>query len=102
MVFSENIALKTKNKEQDSHFLEKQYAWHCTIVQPGESKFAYHLRDDTTHDPSFIHQVLEDILDRWEVRDKTVIIKSDNAQSSIRINDFSNYILHWLRSATFT
>ena len=43
------------------HFLGKQYSLHCSIVQPGDDKFAYHLSDDTTHGPSFVHQVLEDI-----------------------------------------
>ena len=57
----------------------KQYALHCTIVQPGEVKFVHHLSDDTTHDSSFVQQVLEDIFDRWEIRDETIVVKSDNA-----------------------
>ena len=39
-------------------------------MQPGEIKFVYHLSDDTTQGPSFVQQVLEDIFDRWEIRDE--------------------------------
>ena len=79
MDFSENIALNTKNKVQEVYFSGKQHVLHCTIVQPGEIKFVYCLIDDTTHHPSFVHQVLEDIFDSWEIMDETVVIKSDNA-----------------------
>ena len=79
MDFSENIALKTKQEVQDTHFSGKQYALHCSIVQPGDNTFVYHLSDDTTHDPSFVHHVLEEIFYRWNICNETIIIKSDNA-----------------------
>ena len=82
--FSENIAIKTKSEVQEAHFSGKQCALHCTIVQPGEVKFVYHLSDDTTHDPSFVQQVLEDIFDRWEIRDETIVVKSDNAPTQYK------------------
>ena len=50
----------------------------------GEVKFVYHLSDDTTHDPSFVQQVLEDIFDRWEIRDETIVVKSDNAPTQYK------------------
>ena len=78
MDFSENIAIKTKSEILEAHFWGKQYAFHCTIVQPGEVKFVYDLSDDTTHDPSFVQQVQEDIFDRWEIRDETIVVKGDN------------------------
>ena len=84
MNFSENITLKTKSEVQEAHFSRKQYALHCTIVHPGEVKFIYHLSDDTTHDPSFAHQVAEDIFDLWEIREETVVIKSDNAPTQYK------------------
>ena len=37
--FSENIALKTNQEVQEAHFSGKQYALHCSIVQPGDNKF---------------------------------------------------------------
>ena len=61
-----------------------QYVLNCTIVQPGEVKFVYHLSDDTTHDPSFVQQVLEDIFDHWEIRDETVVVKGDNAPTQYK------------------
>ena len=79
MDFSENIALKTRSKVQEAHFSGKQYALHCSIVEPGENKFVYHLSDDTNHDPCFVHQVLEDIFENWGIGNETVVIKSDNA-----------------------
>ena len=93
--FSENIALKTKSEVQEAHFSGKQYALHCSIVEPGESKFVYHLNDDTTHDPCFVHQVLEDIFDRWGIGNETVVIKSDNAPTQYK-NKLAFQIYHSL------
>ena len=53
-------------------------------MHPGEVNFIYHLSDDTTHDPSFVHQVLENIFDRWEIRDENVMINSDNAPTQYK------------------
>ena len=94
MDFSENIAIKTKNKVQEAHFSGKQCALHCTIVQPGEVKFVYHLSDGTNHDPSFVQQVLEDIFDRWEIRDKTIVVKSDNAPNQYKTSEHLNFAVH--------
>ena len=82
--FSENISLKTKIDFQEGDFSGKQYVLHCSTVHPGEVNFIYHLSDDTTHDPSFVQQVLENIFDRWEIRDETVIINSDNAPTQYK------------------
>ena len=84
MDFSENIAIKTKSEVQEAHFSGKQYALHCNIVQPNEVKFVYHLSDDTTHDPSFVQQVLENIFYRLEFRDKAIVVKSDNAPTQYK------------------
>ena len=84
MDFSGNIARKTKSEVQEAHFSGKQYALHCAIAQPGKVKFVYHLSDDTSHDPSFVQQVLEDIFDRWEIRDETIVVKSDNAPTQYK------------------
>ena len=39
----------------------------------------YHLCDDTTHDATFIHFVLEDIIGSRNVMNENVLMKSDNA-----------------------
>ena len=57
MDFSENKALKTKQEVQEAQFLGKHCALHYSIVQPVDNKFVYHLSDDTTHDPRFLHQI---------------------------------------------
>ena len=64
MNFSENTALKTKQEVKEVHFSGKQYTLNRSVVHSENNKFAYHLSDDVTHDPSFVYQVLEDIFDR--------------------------------------
>ena len=53
-------------------------------MQPGEVKFVYHLSDDTTHDPSFVQQVLEDIFDHWVIRDETIVVKGNNTRTQYK------------------
>ena len=53
-------------------------------MQPGEVKFVYHLSDDTTHDPSFAQQLLEDMFNRWEIRDETIVVKRDNSPTQYK------------------
>ena len=77
--FSENLALNPKHEVQDAHFSGKHYSLHCSIVEPGENKYVYHLSDDTNDDPVFVNEVLEDIFKRWNIKDEIIIIKSDNA-----------------------
>ena len=42
------------------------------------------MSDDTTHDPSFVQQVLENIFYRLEFRDKAIVVKSDNAPTQYK------------------
>ena len=79
MNFSENIAMKPKFEVQDAHFSGKQYSLHCSIVEAGIKKYFYHLSDDTTHDPEFVHEVLVDLFDKFSIKNETIMIKSDNA-----------------------
>ena len=65
----------------DAYFLGKQYTLHCAIVEPGEQNYVYHLIDDTVHDFALVYEVLEDIFRRWNVKDETIVIKRDNAQT---------------------
>ena len=81
MDFSQNIALKTKDVVQTAHFSGKQQSLHCSIVIDESEKlgYVYHLSDDTGHDPTFVDEVLEDIFRRWNIRNETILLKSDNA-----------------------
>ena len=79
MDFSENIAMKPKFEVQDAHFSGKRYSLHCSVVEPGTEKYFYHLSEDKTHGPVFIHEVLIDLFDKLSIKNKTIMIKSDNA-----------------------
>ena len=79
MEFSENIAMKPKFEVQDEHFSGKQYSLHCSVVKTGTQKYFYHLSDDTTHDPEFVHEILVDLFDKFSIKNETIMIKSDNA-----------------------
>ena len=79
MDFCENIAMKLKFEVQDVHFSGKQYSLHCSIAEPGIQKYFYHLSDDTTHGPEFVHEVLVDLFDKLSIKNETTMIKSDNA-----------------------
>ena len=76
--------MKPKFEAQDAHFSGKQYTLHCSIVEPNDPKYVYHLCDDTTHDPSFVHLVLEDIFEVRGFKDTHVMIKSDNAPTQYK------------------
>ena len=82
--FSKNLALKPKHKVQDAHFSGKQYSLRRSSVEPYENKYVYHLSDDTNHDLVFLNEVLEDIFKHWNIKDKTIIVKSDNAPTKYK------------------
>ena len=82
--FSQNLAMKPKLEAQDAHFSGKQYTLHCSIVEPDDPKYVYHLCDDIKHDPTYVHLVLEDIFDDKGYKDTYVIIKSDNASNQYK------------------
>ena len=84
MDFSENIAMKLKFEVQDAHFSGKQYSLHRSVVEPGTQKYFYHLSDDRTHGPEFVHEVLVDLFDKLSIKNKTTMIKSDNAPTQYK------------------
>ena len=84
--FFGNLALKLKHEVQEAHFSGKHYSLHCSIVEPGENKYVYHLSDNTNHDSVIVNDVLQDIFKSWNMKDETIIIKSDNTLLSIKIN----------------
>ena len=84
MDFSENIAMKLKFEVQDAHFWGKQYSLHCSIVEPGAQKYFYHLSNDATYDPKFVHEILVDLFDKLCIKNETIMIKSDNAPTQYK------------------
>ena len=81
--FSENIAMKPKFEVQDAHFSGKQYSLHCSVVEPGIQKYFYHLSDDTTHDPEFVHKVLVDVFDKVSTKTSMLLIQCRYCQTII-------------------
>ena len=53
-------------------------------MQNEKRSYVYHLSDDTGHDALFVDEVLEDIFQRWKIRDETIMIKSDNAPTQYK------------------
>ena len=76
--------MKPKFEVQESHVSRKQYILHCGIVEPGETKYVYHLCDDATHDAAFVHFVLEDIFESCNIKNGNVLIKSYNAPTQYK------------------
>ena len=98
--FSENVAIKPKSEVQEAHFSWKQYTLHCSIVEPGMNKYVYHLCDDTKHDPVFVNEVLEDIFTKRNIKNETVIIKSDNAPTQYE-NQYAFFLLQQIANIYF-
>ena len=90
--FSENIAIKPKFEVQEAHFSGKQYTLHCSIVGPVMNEYVYHLCDNTKHDPVFVNEVLEEIFTKRNIKNETVIIKSDNAHTQYK-NQYAFFFL---------
>ena len=108
--FSKNLALKPKYEVQDAHFSGKQYSLHYSSVEPGDNECVYCLSDDTNREPVFVNEVLEDIFKHGNIKDETIIIKSDNAptqyknkfafQSMINLsNKYNVRVIHIYRAA---
>ena len=81
MAFSLNIALKTKDEVQTTHFSGKQQYLHyyIGIDEIHALSYVYHLSDDTVHCPIFIDEVLNDIFGRWNISNDAILLKTDNA-----------------------
>ena len=82
--FSENISEKPKWEVHTAYFSGMQYSLHSSIVEPGNEKYVYHISNDTTHDPSFVESILEDIFEKRGINHGAVTIKSDNARSQYK------------------
>ena len=82
--FSENLALRPKHEVQSAYFSGKQHTLHCAIFQPGETKFHYHISDDTKHDPVFADEVLRDLIHHYDIRNEDIMIQSDNAPTQYK------------------
>ena len=60
--FSQNLALRPDDEVQSAHFSGRQFTLHCTIVDPVDHRYHFHLSDDTNHDGVFVDHVIRDII----------------------------------------
>ena len=58
---SQNLALRPKDEVQSAHFSGKQFTLHCSIVNPVNNRYHFHLSDDTNHDAVFVDHVIRDM-----------------------------------------
>ena len=78
--FSENISLVEKHQAQEANYSGKQYTLHCAWMHPpSPQKYIYHLSNDTNRNPAMLDEILRDIFNRFNIRDETLLLKSDNA-----------------------
>ena len=82
--FSQNLALRPKDKVQSAHFCGKQFTLHCAIVDPVPSRYHFHLSDDTNHDGIFVDHVIHDIIHKYDIKNEDLWIQSDNASSQYK------------------
>ena len=82
--FSENLSLRPKYEVQLAHFSGKQYTLHWAIAEPFDTRYHYHLNDDTKHDPFYVDQVLRDIIIKYDIRNENLWIQSDNARTQYK------------------
>ena len=95
--FSQNLALRPKDEVQSTHFSGKQLTLHCSIVNPVNNRYHFHLSDDTNHDSIFVDHVIRDIIDKYNIQNEDLWIQSDNASSQYK-NKYSFGVLNKLAS----
>ena len=71
--------MRPKHEVQSAHFPGKQFTLHCAIAEPFDTRYHYHLSDDTIHDGIFVNQVLRDLVLKYDIHDEDLWIQSDNA-----------------------
>ena len=68
--FSQNLSQRPKNEIQSVHFSGRQFTLQCTIVEPSEMHYHYHLSHDTKYDEVFVDLVLRVIIEKCDIKMK--------------------------------
>ena len=76
---SQNLSLRPKGEVQSAHFSGKQFTLHCTIVDPVDHQYHFHLSDGTNHDGVFLDHVIGDIINKYHIENEELWIQTDNA-----------------------
>ena len=95
--FSQNLALRPKDEVQSADFSGKQFILQCSIVNPVNNRYHFHLSDDTNHDGVFVDHVIRDIIAKYDIKNEDLWIQSDNASSQYK-NKYSFALLKKLAS----
>ena len=56
--YLQNLALHPKDEVQIVHFSGKEFTLPCTIVDPVDHLYHFHLSNDTNHDDVFVDHVI--------------------------------------------
>ena len=70
---------------------------HCSTVNSVNTRYHFHLSDDTNHDSVFLDHVIRDIIDKYNIQNEDLWIQSDNASSQDK-NKYSFGLLNKLAS----
>ena len=70
---------------------------HCSTVNSVNTRYHFHLSDDTNHDSIFLDHVIRDIIDKYNTQNEDLWIQSDNASSQCK-NKYSFGLLNKLAS----
>ena len=70
---------------------------HCSTVNSVNTRYHFHLSDDTNHDSVFLDHVIRDIIDKYNIQNEDLWIQSDNASSQCK-NKYSFGLLNKLAS----
>ena len=84
--FSENLMVPVKYEPQSLHWSHEQVTVHSGILK-AQGKKSYHpyISDDRKHDQTFVHCVLENMLEEVDINPETyLIIESDNCSSQYK------------------
>ena len=91
--FSQNISLRPKDEVQSAHVSGRQFTLHCAIIDPSDTRYHYHLSDDTKHDAGFV-DAIPDIIARYGIKTKifgfSVIRLPINTRVSLHSACFNN------------
>ena len=98
--FSQNLTLRSKDKVQSAHFSGKSLTLHCAIVDPIKSRYHFHLSENTNHNGIFVHHVIRDIIDTYDIKNEDLWIQSNNSSSKHKNKRSFFFFKNLLRTST--
>ena len=89
--FSENLSVPVKFEQQNLHWSHRQVTLHSGIAKTSSEKnYHVHLPDDRSHDQSFVHLALTNMINNAKAPDHSYIVtKSDNCK--VQFKSFAHF-----------